>query len=118
MNTSGMKSISLQSLNISLVFGVALSLFVIVFIATDPTNVFASVTNGTIDATNRYAYMESGSWIDLGNTQGNVQVTDTALSGYAWSAEYGWISLNCSNDSSCATVNYGVANDGNGVLSG
>lgn len=80
--------------------------------------IFASNTDGTIDSTSRYAYMESGSWIDFGNAQGNVHVTDTVLTGYAWSSEFGWISLNCSNDNSCANVDYKVSNDGNGILSG
>ncbi len=30
------------------------------------------------------------------------------MSGYAWSSNVGWISLNCSNDSSCATSDYKV----------
>ncbi len=30
------------------------------------------------------------------------------LSGYAWSSNIGWISFNCTNDTSCATSNYGV----------
>lgn len=82
--------------------------------------VFASTTDGTVStaSTSRYAYMESGSWIDFGTTFGDVHVTDSALTGYAWSAEFGWISLNCSNTSSCTTVDYSVVNDGNGVLSG
>lgn len=33
------------------------------------------------------------------------------VSGYAWNSDYGWISFNCINDSSCATVDYGVAID-------
>ncbi len=78
----------------------------------------ASTTDGTIESTNRYAYMEAGSWIDLGSTEGNVHVTDAGLTGYAWSGELGWVSLSCSNDSSCGTVDYGVANDAEGTLSG
>jgi hypothetical protein len=30
------------------------------------------------------------------------------VSGYAWSEGIGWISFNCSNDSSCGTIDYGV----------
>ena len=30
------------------------------------------------------------------------------VSGYAWSENFGWISFNCSNDSSCGTIDYGV----------
>ena len=83
-----------------------------------PMLVFASSTNGTIDAVNRYAYSENAGWIDLGTAQGNVHVTASGLSGYAWGENVGWISLNCSNDNSCGTVQYGVTNDGNGNLSG
>ena len=47
-----------------------------------------------------------------------MTVSDVALTGYAWGENTGWISLNCSNTNSCGTVNYKVANDGNGNLSG
>ncbi len=41
------------------------------------------------------------------------------IGGYAWSSNIGWISFNCSNDSSCGTVSYGVTVDmANGDLSG
>ena len=82
------------------------------------TTVLASETNGTIDAGNRYAYSENLGWIDFGTTEGAVHVTDTALTGYAWGENVGWISLNCSNNSSCGTVDYKVANNGTGTLSG
>jgi len=78
----------------------------------------ASATDGTIDATNRYAWSENNGWIDFGTTEGNVHVTDSVLSGYAWGESIGWISLNCSNTSSCLTVDYKVTNDGNGTLGG
>jgi hypothetical protein len=78
----------------------------------------ASDTDGTIDATSRYAWSESAGWIDFGTSAGNVHITDSALSGYAWNDNIGWISLNCSNDSSCGTLDYKIANDGNGKLSG
>lgn len=93
-------------------------IFLFIFLISGVNYTFASTTDGTVDTTNRYAYMESGSWIDFGSTQGNVHITDSALTGYAWSAEYGWISLNCSNDSSCSTIDYKVANDSSGTLSG
>jgi hypothetical protein len=78
----------------------------------------ASASTGTIDAVNRYAWSANAGWLDFGTTQGNVQVTDSALTGYAWGENIGWISLNCSNDGSCGSVSYGVANDGSGNLSG
>jgi hypothetical protein len=78
----------------------------------------ASTSDGTIDAANRYAWSENAGWLDFGTANGNVHVLDSSLTGYVWSENLGWISLNCSNDSSCGTVNFGVANDGSGVLSG
>src|SRR3989344_2729201 len=80
--------------------------------------VLASSTDGTIDSTYKYAWTEAGVWLDFGTSQGNVHITDSALTGYAWSANFGWVSLNCSNDISCATVDYKVSNDGAGSLSG
>ena len=107
--------ISSISLYAALIIISVLYSFAILF----PATVFASSTNGTIDQTNRYAYMESGSWLDFGSSQGAITIIDSALAGYAWSSEFGWLSLNCSNDSSCSTgVDYKVANDGNGTLSG
>lgn len=43
---------------------------------------------------------------------------DTALTGWLWSENAGWISLSCANTASCGTSFYGVANDGTGRLSG
>lgn len=79
---------------------------------------FASWTDGTIDATDKYGWGENIGWLDFGTSAGNVSVADTALAGYVWSENLGWISLNCSNDSSCGTVDYGIVNDGEGSLSG
>ncbi len=82
----------------------------------------ASITDGTVSsstaATDRYAWSENVGWVDFGTTEGDVHVTDSALTGYAWGENVGWISLNCSNTASCGTVNYSIANDGEGNLSG
>ena len=78
--------------------------------------VFAAT--GTIDSTDKYAWGENIGWVNFGTAEGSVTVTDTALTGYAWGENIGWISLNCSNASSCATVDYKVANTTAGVLSG
>ena len=78
----------------------------------------ASSSDGTIDATNRYAWTENVGWIDLGSSDGNVHVTDDGLTGYAWSELAGWISLDCSNTGSCGTVDFGVDNDAEGTLTG
>lgn len=80
--------------------------------------VFASSTDGTIDSSNKYAWGENIGWLNFSTIEGNVHITDSALTGYAWAENIGWISLNCSNDSSCAAVNYKVQNDGEGNLSG
>lgn len=78
----------------------------------------ASTTDGTIDTTNRYVWTENTGWLDFGTSEGNVHVTDSALSGYAWGENIGWISLNCSNTDSCATVDYKVTNNSEGTLGG
>ncbi|MFH1444094.1 MAG: S-layer homology domain-containing protein [Candidatus Peregrinibacteria bacterium] len=91
---------------------------VLTFIVAGSPSVFASTTDGTIDTTNRYAWSENFGWIDFGTAEGDVHVTDSALSGYAWGETAGWISLNCSNTSSCGTVDYKVTNDGEGTLGG
>src|SRR3989338_7108345 len=83
-----------------------------------PALSLASSTDGTIDSSYRYAWSENGGWVDFGASGGNVHVTDAELTGYGWSESAGWISLNCSNDSSCATADYKVSNDGEGTLSG
>jgi Calx-beta domain len=69
----------------------------------------------------RYAYGENVGWLNaepLGQGGPGVNVGDPGLTGYLWSENVGWISLSCANTGSCATVSYGVANDGAGALSG
>jgi len=44
--------------------------------------------------------------------------TEHNLAGWAWSDNVGWVSFNCTNDSSCATVDYGVNENGDGSLVG
>lgn len=66
---------------------------------------------GTIDTTNKYArFLSDNTLINFGTTNGNVVVSDTNLTGYAWAGVAGWINL--------APTNGGVLNNGNGVLSG
>ena len=78
----------------------------------------ASTTSGTIDSTNKYTYGENVGWINFGSSEGNVHITDSALTGYAWGENIGWINLNCSNDDSCSNSDYKIANDGEGNLTG
>ncbi len=69
----------------------------------------------------QYTWGENVGWINAepgGNGGRGVHVAATGLSGYLWAENIGWISLSCANTATCATVNYGVANDGGGVLSG
>jgi len=49
-------------------------------------------------------------WLNFGTSGGNVHITDTALTGYIWSTNYGWINLN--------PTEAGVTNNGEGTLSG
>jgi len=65
---------------------------------------------GNMDATYKWAWGENTGWINFNPTNGNVTVTDSALTGNIWSDNYGWIKLNPTNG--------GVLNDGEGVLSG
>ena len=69
----------------------------------------------------QYAYGENVGWVNaepLGDGGPGVEVEESKLTGYIWAENIGWVSLSCENTSSCSTVNYGVANDGNGNLSG
>jgi hypothetical protein len=72
--------------------------------------VFASITDGTIDSTYKYAWGNKIGWVNFGATNGNVHITDSQLTGYAWSENYGWINLNPTHG--------GVQNNGEGNLSG
>jgi len=61
---------------------------------------------------NFYAWGENIGWLNWGTTEGDVFVpsstADGDLTGYVWGENVGWISLNCSNTSSCGSVDYGV----------
>jgi hypothetical protein len=57
--------------------------------------------------------------ISLGISIGFVaNAANQNLSGYIYSGEAGWISLNCANTNSCDKIDYGVAMGENGKLSG
>lgn len=68
----------------------------------------ASTTDGTIQ--NQYAWGENVGWVNFLPTDGNIHITDSAITGYAWDKEYGWINL--------APAQSGIKNDGAGNLSG
>ena len=69
----------------------------------------------------QYAWAENIGWINAepsGNGGPGVQVSDFELTGSMWGENGGWISLSCKNGSTCGTTNFGVINNGHGVLSG
>jgi hypothetical protein len=75
-----------------------------------PFFALASATNGTIDPAFKYSWGENFGWINWVANGGNVQITDSAVTGYVWSGEYGWINL--------SPANGGVSNNCFGQLSG
>jgi hypothetical protein len=69
----------------------------------------------------QYAYGENVGWLNaepLGPGAWGVQVDDFELTGWMWGENVGWISLSCQNTLTCGAIEYGVSNDGSGVLSG
>lgn len=84
----------------------AFSLFCLPFVAS------ASIVSGTIDSSYKTAKgVDSGvGKFNLGTSQGNVTITDTAVTGYMWSQNYGWVNF--------APANGGVFNDAEGNLTG
>ena len=69
----------------------------------------------------QYAWGENVGWLNAepsGDGGPGVQVGDSELSGFMWGENIGWVSLSCVNTDSCATIDYGVVNDGKGNLSG
>jgi type II secretory pathway pseudopilin PulG len=82
-------------------------------------------TGGNIDAADRWAWNDLRGWIDMYET-GSVQVTDLKIQGYAvWDGTTDYIALDCATSPSgdvcdvpAGTGNWGVSNDGNGVLFG
>jgi len=73
--------------------------------------VLASNVDGAITPSPKYAFGENLGWINFGCDNCNVHVTDTKISGYAWSRTYGWINLS-------PTVGSGVTNNCSGILGG
>ncbi len=70
--------------------------------------VFASTTDGTISSGD--AWSEKIGWLNFAASHGSVHITDSGLTGYVWSRNYGWIKLNPTKS--------GVTNNAEGVLSG
>jgi hypothetical protein len=71
---------------------------------------FASEIDGTISTNPSYAFGENLGWINFGCDTCDVHVTDTELTGFVWSKQYGWINLSPDNG--------GVTNNCLGELGG
>ena len=80
--------------------------FVVILILIFPIITLA----GNIDSTDKYAWGDRIGWMNFSTTGGNINVTDSALTGHVWSANYGWINLNPTQG--------GVINNSQGNLSG
>lgn len=84
----------------------------------------SGATAETIDPSgtdDQYAWAENLGWVNLepgGDGAFGVVVSDFELTGWMWSENAGWVSLSCKNTSSCDGVDYGVHNDGAGILTG
>ena len=102
----------------------ALAVAALVLLPGGPLPTASAVGSENIDPDadgSQYAYGESVGWINAepsGNGGPGVVVTQTGLLGYMWGESIGWISMSCRNTNSCATVSYGVSNDGSGNLAG
>ncbi len=82
-------------------------LFVVALLILTPS---AHAATGTVLPAHKYAWSNTGSWVNFAPTNSTVAVSDTALTGYAWSANDGWINL--------SPTEVGVTNDGHGTLGG
>ena len=69
----------------------------------------------------QFAWGENVGWLNaepLGDGGPGLEVDDFEVTGWIWAENLGWISASCKNTGSCATVLFGVRNDGGGSLSG
>lgn len=69
----------------------------------------------------QFAWGENLGWINAepgGPAGPGVDVAFNELTGYMYGENIGWINLNCKNNNTCATVPFGVTNDGAGKLGG
>jgi len=97
-------------------FGIMIAILLLL-----PTSV---VLGENIDPDNngfQYAWAENVGWMNaepLGDSGPGIEVANFDVIGWLWGENIGWISLTCQNTGSCATVDYGIVNDGAGNLSG
>ncbi|MDM8521783.1 Ig-like domain-containing protein [Desulfococcaceae bacterium HSG8] len=80
---------------------------------------------GNIDATDKYAWGTNAGWFNFNPAHGGgVTVYDDHLEGYVWAENIGWIRLGTHTAgrphtyANTTDLNYGVNNNGSGVLSG
>lgn len=70
-----------------------------------------AVLASTTDGTiSGYAWSAQIGWINFGTTNGNARITDSAVTGYAWNENTGWINLDPAQS--------GVTNNSSGTLAG
>jgi len=97
--------------NKKIILGLTILAMMAVTWGSDP-QVFAGNSGNSSD----YAWMDIIGLMNMGGTNASVYygitVTDTSITGYAWSERLGWINFNDNGSL------YGVVNDGNGNLSG
>ena len=92
--------------------------FIIALILLAACNCFAENIDPHNDGSH-YGWGENVGWLNFDpNTGDGVQVASDKLTGYIWAENIGWINLSCENRDYCATVDFGVVNDGNGNLTG
>jgi hypothetical protein len=99
-------------------------LWLAILLAISPMLLDSAIAAESVDPDNdgsQYAYAANLGWINaepLGDGGPGLEYGASALRGWLWSANTGWISLSCENTSSCGTVEYRVSHDGSGNLSG
>jgi hypothetical protein len=83
-----------------------------------------ALADGSIDATDKWAWGATTGWISLNDANGSTTVYSDHLEGYAWGENVGWIRMGTHTGGSPHTYanadqdTYGVNNDGVGNLSG
>ena len=69
----------------------------------------------------QHAFAANLDWVNAepsGDGGPGIGFIDTKVVGWLWSANAGWVSLNCINTNTCGDVDYGIKHDGAGNLSG
>lgn len=74
------------------------------------TSAYASITSGSVDSTNKYAWGNVAGYVNFAPTNGGLTITDAGITGYAWSSNTGWINFDTAQSS--------VTNNDEGTLGG